>query len=61
MLFQEDAIKKIPVEAQGKSAHGFSTILRWYDIKQNSASTLKFSLLAMIPHKSRKYRAILDI
>ena len=35
--------------------------MRWGDLKQNLPSKLKFSLLVMIPHKSRKYRAILDL
>ena len=39
----------------------FAAIVRWDDIKQNPPSNLKISLLEMIPHKSRKYRAILDI
>ena len=35
--------------------------MRWDDIKQNPPSNLKISPLAMITHKSRKYRAILDL
>ena len=56
-----DTISKIQVEAQEKAAQGFSTIVRWYGIKQNPPSDLKISPLAMILHKSRKYRAILDL
>ena len=58
---EDDAISLIQVEARGKSEQGFSTIVRWDDIKQNPPSNLKFSMLAMIPHKIRKYRAILDL
>ena len=58
---EEDEISQIQVEAREKSSQGFSTIVRWNDIKQNPLSNLKFSTLAMIPHKSRKYRAILDM
>ena len=35
--------------------------MRWDDIKQNPPSKLKISPLEIIPHKSTKYRAILDI
>ena len=35
--------------------------MRWDDIKQNPPSNLKISPLEMIPHKSSKYRAILDL
>ena len=56
-----DAISKIQAKEREKSAQGFTTIVRWDDIKQNPPSNLKFSPLAMIPHKSRKYIAILDL
>ena len=52
---------EVHVEARGKEAQGFSTIVGWDNIKQNPPSNLKFPPLAMIPHKSRKYRAILDL
>ena len=35
--------------------------MRWDDKKQNLPPNLKVSPLAMIPHRSRKYRAILDL
>ena len=49
------------VEARGKASQGFTTIVRWDNIKQNTLSNLKISPLEMIPHKSRKYRTILDL
>ena len=58
---EDDAISQIQFEAWEKATKGFATILRWGDIKQNPPSNLKISLLAMIPHKSRKYRAILSL
>ena len=58
---EDYAISQIRVEAQEKAAQGFATIVRWDDIKQNPPSNLKISPLAMILHKSRKYRAILDL
>ena len=57
----DDAILQIQVEAQEKPAQGFATIVRWDDIKHYPPSNLKISLLEMIPHKSRKYRVILDL
>ena len=58
---EDDAISKIQIEAREKSAQDFATIMRWDDIKHNPPSNLKISSLAMIPHKSRKYRAIFDL
>ena len=56
-----DAIDQIQQEAREKQAQGFATIHRWDDLRRNPPSALKLSPLAMIPHKSRKYRAILDL
>ena len=56
---EDDVISQIQIEAREKPAQGFATIVRWDDIKQNPPSNLKILPLAMIPHKSRKYRAIL--
>ena len=61
LALEDDAILQIQVESRGKAAQVFATIVRWDKIKQNPPSNLKFSQLEMIPHKSRKYRAILDL
>ena len=61
LALEDDAISKIQVKAWGKPAQGFSTIVRWDNIKQNPPSNLKKSPLAMIQHKRRKYRAILNL
>ena len=58
---EPDAIKQIQVEAREKAAQGFATIYKWEDLRKNLPRLLKLSPLAMIPHKSRKYRAILDL
>ena len=58
---EDDSISKIQAEAREKVKQGFATIVWWDDIKQNPPSNLKMSPLAMIPHKSRKYREILDL
>jgi hypothetical protein len=36
-------------------------VVLWDDIKENPPPQLKISPLAMIPHKSRQFRAILDL
>ena len=58
-----DAIAQIQVEAREKEAQGFSTIYKWDDLKsrEDFPSNLNISSLAMIPHKIRKYREILDL
>ena len=56
-----DAIAQIQVEAREKEKQGFATLVKWNDIKDNPPENLKISPLAMIPHKSRKFRAILDL
>ena len=36
-------------------------VVVWEDIKDNPPEQLKVSPIVMIPHKSRKFRAILDL
>ena len=61
LALEPDAIAQIQVEAREKEAQGFSKIYLWEDLKKHLPKNLKLSPLAMIPHKSRKYRAILDL
>ena len=49
------------MEAREKETQEFANIKKWEDLKQDLPRALKLSPLAMIPHKSRKYRAILDL
>ena len=56
-----DAIAQIQLEAREKVAQGFAKIFLWEDLKMMLPHALKLSPLAMIPHKSRKYRAILNL
>ena len=49
------------MEAREKEAQEFVKIYRWDDLKKNLPRALKLSPLAMIPHKSRKYKTILDL
>ena len=57
----DDAVAYAWKEAQQKVAGGFATIVKWDDIKNDPPKNLKISPIAMIPHKSRDFRAILDL
>ena len=58
---EPDAIAQIQVEAREKEAQGFCKLYDLEELKSNLPKIRKLSPLAMIPHKSRKYRAILDL
>jgi hypothetical protein len=40
---------------------GYCRLVNWIDTKDNFPTNLKISPLAAAPHKSRKYRMILDL
>jgi hypothetical protein len=48
-------------EATDKEKKGQCRIVLWDDIKHEPPPQLKISPIAMIPHKSRQFRAILDL
>jgi hypothetical protein len=48
-------------ETKEKVAQGYARVVCWKDIKNNIPPKLKISPIAMIPHKSKPYRAILDL
>ena len=56
-----EAIDQIQRETREKVAQGFAEIFLWEELKKNLPEKLKLSPLAMVPHKSRKFRAILDL
>ena len=58
---QGEALECLVQEAQEKEAEGFIKIIRWGSIQNKIPKKLKLSPIAMIPHKSRKFRAILDL
>jgi hypothetical protein len=58
---EHDAIAQLEEEIPEKVKAGQCKVVLWDDIKHNPPEQLKISPLAMIPHKSRKYRAILDL
>jgi len=56
-----DAIDQLTEEVRAKVAAGQARIVDWKDICDNPPPQLKISPISMIPHKSRKYRTILDL
>ena len=56
-----DAIQYLHQETNMKLQQGYLNKVQWKDIKQNIPPNLKLSPLALIPHKSRSYRCILDL
>ena len=48
-------------ETAEKVDKGFARVVTWGSIKNNIPPKLKLSPVAMIPHKSRKFRCILDL
>ena len=57
----KDAIKQLREETLKKIEQGYARKVRWGDIKDKIPAKLKISPVAMIPHKSKKYRCILDL
>ena len=56
-----DALKCLITEANDKTTNGFAKITTWGKIKNNIPPKFKLSPIAMIPHKSRAFRGILDL
>ena len=57
----DEAMEQLQQEVQAKAEIGQCTIVKWDDIKANPPEQLKISPIAIIPHKSRLFRAILDL
>jgi hypothetical protein len=55
------AIAQMDEEVTAKLKSKQARLVRWTDIKDNPPPQLKISPLAMVPHKSRPFRAILDL
>ena len=55
---EDNAIAQIQIKAREKVRQGFADIYRWDELKKKLPKKLKLLPLAMIPHKSRQYRAI---
>ena len=57
----KEAIKQLRAETVQKISNQYARVVKWSDIKDNIPPKLKLSPVAMIPHKSKKYRCILDL
>jgi hypothetical protein len=55
------ALRQLRKETTEKIKHGYARVVRWGDIKHKIPPKLKISPVAMIPHKSKPYRCILDL
>jgi hypothetical protein len=58
---QPDTLAQLRREMLDKVEKGQARIVHWEAIRDNPPRDLKISPIAMIPHKSRGYRAILDL
>ena len=56
-----DAVQALRDETHDKITNGYARVVKWGDIKDNLPPKLKLSPVAMVPHKSRKFRTILDL
>ena len=57
----EEAATACRKEVMERVAEGCCRLINWEDIKDNIPPNLKISPIAAIPHKSRKFRMILDL
>ena len=55
------AIEAHLADAKEKVANKQCRVVLWDELKDNPPKQLKISPLAMVPHKSRAFRAILDL
>ena len=58
---EPEAAKYLHRETQEKIKGKYLKVVKWKDIKDSYPPQLKLSPVAMIPHKSRSYRCILDL
>ena len=55
------AMAQLDEEIQEKVIKGQARLVHWNDIRHSPPPQLKISPVAMVPHKSRPYRAIVDL
>jgi hypothetical protein len=56
-----EAMAQLDDEINEKVSNGQAKIIKLSDIRHNPPPQLKVSPVAMVPHRSRPYRAILDL
>ena len=59
--YAEGAPDFLQKETEEKVAHNFAKLVKWSDIKNKLPKNFKLSPVAMVPHKSKKFRVILDL
>ena len=59
--YDNKALVQLRAETKDKVAQGYARVVRWGDIKSHLPRKLKLSPVAMIPHKSKPFRCILDL
>ena len=55
------AITQLRAETDDKCRHGYARVVKWGALKAQWPKRLKISPVAMIPHKSKPFRCILDL
>ena len=59
--YLDGAVGFLQEETKEKVRNGFARVIKWGDIKDNVPPKLKISPVAMVPHKSKKFRVIMDL
>ena len=61
LALDPEAMEQLQLEVAEKEALGYIKEVLWEDIKKDPPKILKISRIAMIPYKSREFRAILNL
>ena len=61
LALEKEAMEVLEKEVATKVEQNQCRVVLWDDIKHNPPEHLKVSPIAMVPHKSRKFCAILDL
>ena len=59
--FQDGAVDFVQQETEEKVVHNYAKVVRYGDIKHQLPTNFKISPVAMVPHKSKSFRCILDL
>ncbi len=59
--YADGAVDFLQEETREKVENHYARIVKWKDIKENLPPNLKISPVAMVPHKSKSFRCILDL
>ena len=59
--FAKKAVRQLCQETADKITHKYTRMVKWGEIKTKIPKKLKISPVAMIPHKSKPYRCIMDL